>query len=166
MSLQGVDYEARCMKLEQDIERLRDSVVRLNQELDTKRDEVERLRAALEGQPVIRSEWEEKCEEVVRLRVEVGEAMLVIETQDAQIERLRAESEELDIELRGNKTRGDEDRLARLEFWARIEAALAKVDEFHRRPAAAADVDIHVTSRDLGRLVDAMVKALRGGNRP
>jgi hypothetical protein len=31
-------------------------------------EEIERLRAALEGQPVIKSEWEEKCEEVERLR--------------------------------------------------------------------------------------------------
>ena len=36
--------------------------------------EVERLRAALEGQPVIKSEWEEKCEEVERLRGEVAES--------------------------------------------------------------------------------------------
>ena len=33
--------------------------------------EVERLRAALEGQPVIKSEWEEKCAEVERLRADL-----------------------------------------------------------------------------------------------
>ena len=31
----------------------------------------ERLRAALEGQPVIKSEWEEKCAEVERLRAKI-----------------------------------------------------------------------------------------------
>ena len=36
------------------------------------KDEVERLRAALEGQPVIKSEWEQKCEEVERLRAEIA----------------------------------------------------------------------------------------------
>ena len=35
------------------------------------RAENERLRAELEGQPVIKSEWEEKCEEVERLRADL-----------------------------------------------------------------------------------------------
>jgi len=37
-------------------------------------EENERLRGALEGQPVIKSEWEEKCAEVERLRKLVREA--------------------------------------------------------------------------------------------
>ena len=41
--------------------------------------EVERLRAALEGQPVIKSEWEQKCEEVERLRAQVDTLTDVIE---------------------------------------------------------------------------------------
>ena len=44
------ELQIRVMELEAEVERLRDSVVRLNQELDTKREESERLRAEAKEQ--------------------------------------------------------------------------------------------------------------------
>ncbi|HUW10983.1 MAG TPA: hypothetical protein VM537_14730 [Anaerolineae bacterium] len=62
--------------------------------------EVERLRAALEGQPVIKSEWEQKCEEVERLRAQVDTLTDVIErigtTAEARIDEALAILEEDD----------------------------------------------------------------------
>ena len=55
----------------------------------------ERLRGALKGQPVIKSEWEEKCAEVERLRVGVETLHNTVAVQKRELDGLEAKNERL-----------------------------------------------------------------------
>ena len=90
MSLQGVDYEARCMKLEQDIERLRAM-------LDTATLAAFRPARVLGGEEMlermIRQGADPLGTERRKLKAEIDRSHKAILALTAEVERLRAEIE-------------------------------------------------------------------------